>query len=78
MTWTGSTPVNGRALVEGNGFDGIRTDRDGNVWAGARLGRSGFDGVHCYSPDGSCSARSICPSHAPTSASAGPRRIGCS
>ena len=48
----GSSPVNGRVLVEGNGFDGIRTDRDGNVWAGAGWGGPGFDGVHCYSPAG--------------------------
>lgn len=32
--------------------DGIRTDRDGNVWAGAGGGGAGFDGVHCFAPDG--------------------------
>jgi gluconolactonase len=32
--------------------DGIRTDRDGNVWAAAGHGGAGFDGVHCYSPEG--------------------------
>ena len=32
--------------------DGVRMDRDGNVWAGAGWGGEGFDGVHCYAPDG--------------------------
>jgi gluconolactonase len=51
----GATPVNGRPFVEfpgPGGSDGIRTDRDGNLWAAAAAGGAGFDGVHCYSPDG--------------------------
>ncbi|MBE2239460.1 MAG: SMP-30/gluconolactonase/LRE family protein [Caldilineaceae bacterium] len=32
--------------------DGIRTDRDGNVWVAAGWGGAGYDGVHCYAPDG--------------------------
>ena len=51
----GTTPVNGRPFVEfpgPGGSDGIRTDRDGNLWAAAAAGGAGFDGVHCYSPDG--------------------------
>ncbi len=50
----GTTPVNGRVFVEmaPGGADGIRTDRDGNVWAAATGGGAGFDGVHCYSPEG--------------------------
>jgi gluconolactonase len=32
--------------------DGIRTDQDGNLWVGAGWGGAGFDGVHCYAPDG--------------------------
>lgn len=49
----GTTPVNGRVFVEmgPGGSDGIRTDRDGNVWSAAG-GGAGFDGVHCYSPGG--------------------------
>jgi gluconolactonase len=50
----GTAAVAGRVFVssEGRGgFDGIRTDRDGNVWAAAS-GGPGLDGVHCYSPDG--------------------------
>lgn len=50
----GTTPINGRVLVDSapGGFDGIRTDRDGNLWAAAGGGGPGFDGVHCYDPDG--------------------------
>ena len=51
-TWTVRAPVNGRVFVATSGFDGIRTDRDGNVWAAAGWGGAGFDGVHCYSPAG--------------------------
>jgi gluconolactonase len=50
----GTTPVNGRVFVEMSpgGSDGIRTDRDGNLWSAAGGGGPGFDGVHSYSPDG--------------------------
>ena len=50
----GNTPINGRVFVEMSpgGSDGIRCDRDGNVWSAAGGGGAGFDGVHCYSPDG--------------------------
>jgi gluconolactonase len=50
----GTAPVNGRVFVEMSPgvSDGIRTDRDGNVWAAAGGGGAGFDGVHCYSPGG--------------------------
>ena len=48
----GAGPVNGRVFVAMQGSDGIRTDRDGNVWSAAGWGGPGFDGVHCYSPAG--------------------------
>ena len=50
----GTTPVNGRVFVEMDpgGSDGIRTDREGNVWSATSGGVAGFDGVHCYSPGG--------------------------
>ena len=32
--------------------DGIRTDSDGNLWAGAGWGGAGFDGAHVFDPDG--------------------------
>ncbi len=45
---------NGRVFVtmSPGGSDGIRTDLDGNLWSAAGWGGAGFDGVHCYGPDG--------------------------
>ncbi len=34
------------------GADGIRCDRDGNLWAAAGWGGESFDGVHVIAPDG--------------------------
>ena len=50
----GPSPTNGRVFIDLSGpcgSDGIRADRDGNVWAAAS-GGAGLDGVHCYSPAG--------------------------
>lgn len=45
---------NGRVFVKMSpgGSDGIRTDRDGNLWSAAAWAGPGFDGVHCFAPDG--------------------------
>lgn len=45
---------NRRVFVELDaGFhDGIRCDRDGNVWAATAFGGEGIDGIHVYAPDG--------------------------
>ncbi len=41
------------AAVEKAGFaDGIRADIDGNIWASAGWVGDGYDGVHCFAPDG--------------------------
>lgn len=32
--------------------DGVRTDIFGNLWAAAGWAGAGYDGVHCFSPDG--------------------------
>ena len=32
--------------------DGLRADKDGNIWVGAGGGGDGYDGVHCIAPDG--------------------------
>jgi gluconolactonase len=32
--------------------DGIRVDRDGNLWSSAGWGGAGYDGVHCFTPAG--------------------------
>ena len=52
--------VDGHRLANGRLFadmdpglaDGIRTDLDGNLWAGAGWAGEGFDGVHCFASDG--------------------------
>ncbi len=48
-------PRDGRVFVDMRPgmADGIRTDRDGNLWIAAGWGGYGFDGVHCVAPDGS-------------------------
>jgi gluconolactonase len=37
--------------------DGIRVDIEGNLWAAAAWGGEGFDGVHCFAPDGTLLGR---------------------
>jgi gluconolactonase len=37
--------------------DGMRCDRDGNLWIGAGWGGASYDGVHCYAPDGTLIGR---------------------
>jgi gluconolactonase len=50
----GDTVANGRRFVDMSpgGSDGIRADREGNIWCAAGGGGAGFDGVHCYGADG--------------------------
>jgi gluconolactonase len=45
---------NGRLFADlaPSSADGIRTDRDGNLWSSAGWGGEGHDGVYCYAPDG--------------------------
>ena len=45
---------NGRLFVDMKPgmADGIRCDEDGNLWVAAGWAGPGFDGVHCYAPDG--------------------------
>jgi gluconolactonase len=52
-------PVNGRVFVDMRPgiSDGIRTDEYGNLWAAAGRGGAGYDGVHCYAPDGTLLGR---------------------
>ncbi len=61
--------VEGRRLANGRVFaemrpgsaDGIRTDRDGNLWAAAGWGGAGYDGVHIFAPDGTLIGRVLLP-----------------
>jgi gluconolactonase len=41
--------------------DGIRGDSDGNLWASAAWGGDGYDGVHCFAPDGTRIGRILLP-----------------
>lgn len=57
--------VNGERLEGGEVFaemapgmaDGMRTDRHGNLWVAAGWGGEGYDGVHCFAPDGTLIGR---------------------
>jgi gluconolactonase len=45
--------LRGEQKVDKAGFaDGIRADVDGNIWASAGWVGDGYDGVHCFAPDG--------------------------
>ena len=50
----GTRLANGRVFVEmaPGTSDGVRVDVDGNLWAAAAEGGDGYDGVHCYAPNG--------------------------
>jgi gluconolactonase len=50
----GERLANGRVFVNmGAGIaDGIRSDMDGNIWAGAGWGGEDYNGVHIFSPTG--------------------------
>jgi gluconolactonase len=55
----GATLSNGRLFTKmaPGGSDGIRVDTDGNLWSAAAWGGAGFDGVHCFAPDGTLIGR---------------------
>ena len=55
----GDRLANGRlfAGMDPGMADGIRTDADGNLWAGAGWAGEGYDGVHCFAPDGTLLGR---------------------
>ena len=61
--------VEGRKLRGGQVFadmapgfaDGMRTDRDGNLWSSAGWAGPGTEGVHCLTPDGELIGRIYLP-----------------
>ncbi len=73
---------NGRRLTNRREFvvleqgfhDGIRVDRDGNVWAAMAFGGEGHDGVHCYAPDGTRLGQIVMPEGCANLAFVGERR----
>ena len=46
------TADDGTTEVKAGFADGIRADRDGNIWASAGWVGDGYDGVHIFAPDG--------------------------
>lgn len=44
--------ANGKVEEKAGMADGIRADIDGNIWASAGWVGAGYDGVHCFAPDG--------------------------
>lgn len=46
------TEANGNKVEKAGFADGIRCDIDGNIWASAGWVGHGYDGVHCFAPDG--------------------------
>jgi gluconolactonase len=54
--------------------DGIRCDRDGNVWAGMGWVGEGYDGVHIFSPEGTRIGQILLPEICSNLCFGGPRR----
>jgi gluconolactonase len=61
--------------VEKAGFaDGIRCDVDGNIWASAGWVGDGYDGVHCFAPDGTRIGQILLPEICSNVCFGGPKR----
>jgi gluconolactonase len=54
--------------------DGIRCDRDGNIWASAGWVGEGYDGVHIFSPEGRRIGQIVLPEVCSNVCFGGPRR----
>lgn len=56
-------PVDGRLAVDmrGGASDGIAIDVQGNIWTAASGLGDGYDGVHCYAPDGTLLGQVLLP-----------------
>ncbi len=44
--------ANGKTEEKAGMADGIRADIDGNIWASGGWVGDGYDGVHCFNPEG--------------------------
>ena len=65
-----NTELNGK-----HGFaDGIRADKDGNIWAGMGWAGEGYDGVHIFAPDGARIGQILLPEICANICFGGPRR----
>lgn len=56
------------------GADGIRADKDGNIWVGAGWGGPGYDGVHIFAPDGARIGQILLPEICGNLCFGGPKR----
>jgi gluconolactonase len=54
--------------------DGIRADVDGNIWAGGGWAGAGYDGVHCFAPDGQRIGQILLPEICSNVCFGGPKR----
>jgi gluconolactonase len=54
--------------------DGIRADKDGNIWAGAGWAGAGWDGVHVFNPEGARIGMIVLPEICANVCFGGPRR----
>lgn len=62
--------MNGKAGL----LDGIRADKEGNIWAGAGWAGEGYDGVHIFAPDGTRIGQILLPEICANICFGGPRR----
>jgi gluconolactonase len=71
---------NGRQFIsmdtaQGSGLaDGIRADKDGNIWTGAGWVGAGYDGVHVFNPEGTRIGMILLPEICANVCFGGPRR----
>jgi gluconolactonase len=54
--------------------DGIRCDKDGNIWAGSGWVGEGYDGVQIFSPEGKRIGQIVLPEVCSNVCFGGPRR----
>jgi len=54
--------------------DGIRADKDGNIWTGAGWVGAGYDGVHIFNPEGARIGMILLPEVCANVCFGGPRR----
>ena len=59
------------AELSPGGYDGVRCDEDGNLWAAAS-GGEGSDGVHVFAPDGTRIGQILLPESAANLCFGGP------
>jgi gluconolactonase len=71
----GRTFVSMNMPAKGDGLaDGIRADKDGNIWAGGGWVGAGYDGVHVFNPEGARIGLILLPEICANVCFGGPRR----